>query len=328
MGFQMDKFRVVFYDEIKDVSQIIMLYYLSLNWATNPEALKRMRRDDDRYASEFGLYAVTPDDTVAGGVFLMVIPVETTKGKVNVGGISAVATRPEFQRMGVMTALVERCHEYFAERSLEYSFLTTAKIRVAHGFYEKMGYVDFRTEEIAWKSTRKPTLRLGRGIVVTGFRQQNVVDVDEVFKNVTRGSYGFIHRPPNFLKARYECGKIEPLKKMRLTKQNGRVLGYAYWNPTSMIHTCEEILAVNETSFLSLLADAETTHPDEFLAIRCEGLTHNEIGWLRSAGYTTDIPSYGVVMVKSLKEKTSLGSIRRVFGADRGLFRMGEWDST
>lgn len=324
----MDKFRIVFYDEVTDVSQIVMLYYLSLNWSTNPKALKRMRRDDDRYAPEFGLYAVNPDGTVIGGVLLMQIPVETMKGKVVVGGISAVATRPGFQRMGVMTDLVNRSHEYFAEHGLDYSFLTTSKTRVAHGFYEKMGYMDLKTDEIAWKLARKPSLTHDKRIVITGFEEQNAVGVYEIFKNATKDSYGFIYRPPNFLGARYECGKIEPLKKMRLAKQNGKVSGYAYWDSASQINTCEEILALDESSFKTLLSDAEARFSDEFLAVRCKGLIDNEIGWLRSAGYTTGIPTSGVVMVKSLNGHAGLDGIKRLFGVDKGLFRMGEWDST
>lgn len=327
-AFGMDKFRIVFFDEIRDVSQIVMLYYLSLNWATNPEALKKMRRDDDRYPPEFGLYAVTPDGAVAGGVFLMKIPVETTKGKVMVGGISAVATRPGFQRMGIMTALVDRCHGYFVEYGLDYGFLTTAQTRVAHSFYEKMGYKDLKIDGIAWKLARKPPLPLDERIIATNYEEQNAAEVDEVFKNATENSYGFIYRPPNFLKARYDCGRIEPLKNMRLAKRNGKIVGYAYWDSSVQIHTCVEILALDKSSFMALLADAENRFLGEFLAVRCEGLVNDEIAWLRYAGYTVGVPSYGVTMVKSLGGRMSLGSMKQLFGVDEGLFRVGEWDST
>lgn len=324
---EMDEIRIVYFKELSDISQIATLYYLSLNWLATPKVLEELRQNDDRYTPEFGIFAVTSDGTVIGGVLLMEIPTETLEGKLIVGGINAVATRPGYQRRGIMTTLLTRCHEYFAEHQLDYSFLTTSRSLGAHYLYHKLGYRDLVDREIAWKHAKEPRPNHDKGIAVTSFQKGNNLDVDKIFRGATEGSYGFVYRPTNFLKARCE-GRLIPLEKMRLAKRNNETSGYAYWESSWHVSTCMEILALDKSSFVTLLADAENKLENELLVVHCGGLSKHEIDWLRSAHYHTGIQTYGTVMVRSLKGATKLRSLKPLFGVNKRLFRMGIWDST
>jgi len=323
----MNDVRITYYDELVDVFQLTTLYYLSLNWPATPEILQQIRQNDDRYTPEFGMFAVTRDNIVIGGVLLMEIPTKTLNGKSLVGALNAVATRPGYERRGVMTTLITRCHEFFAEHNIEYVFLTTYRSLGAHNMYKKIGYKDLTTREISWKQVGKAPRYRDKTIVVTNFQEHNTFDVNRIFKVATRDSYGFVYRPRNFLKARYD-GKLVPSEKMRLAKRNNEVTGYAYWESSPEACICPEILALDQSSFASLLADAENRFHQKFLIVHCGGLSKREASWLRLAHYNTEIQTYGTIMVKTLREHASLQSIRSIFGVDKGLFRMGIWDST
>jgi len=325
----MGKFRIVYYGELDDVFQITTLYYLSLGWPATPNVLEELIRNDDRFTPEFGMFAVDHDGTVMGGVLLMEIPTKTLNGKLIVGGLNAVATRPGYHRRGVMTVLITRIHEYFAQHQLDYSFLTSARSLGAHSMYKKLGYKDLVVGEKAWKMAREPPLRYDKKIVVASFQEENSSDVDKIFREATEGSYGFVYRSTNFLKARAgHFSEFAPKKKMRLAKRNDEISGYAYWESSPQVSACKEILALDKSSFVSLLADAENRFRNKFLVISCKGLSKREIDWLRSAGYHTGIQTYGTVVVNFLRGDTNLESIKSLFGVNKGLFRMGVWDST
>jgi len=325
----LDEFRIAYYDELDDVLQLTSLYYLSLNWPATQEILEEKRQNDDRYVPEFGMFAVTNDGTVTGGVFLMQIPTRTLHGKLIVGGINAVATRPGFQRRGVMTTLMTRCHKYFDEHQIDYSFLTTSQSLGAHSMYKKLGYKDLVVQEVAWKLPEK-SLQLNKGFVVANFQEGNELDVYKIFREATKDSYGFVYRPTNFLKARTNgpFPKPSPLEKMRLARRDDKITGYAYWESSTHFSICMEILALDKSSFMSLLADAETRFENKVLAIHCTGLGNREIAWLQSAHYNSRVQTYGTVMAKSIRGRTSLENIASLFAVDKGLFRMGVWDFT
>ncbi len=325
----MVRFSIVYFDELDDVSQLSSLYHLSLDWPVTPELLRMKRKKDDRYVPEFGLFAVANDDTVIGGVLLMQIPTRTVNGKLMVGGINAVATRPGYQRRGVMTALMARCHKYFEEHQRDYSFLTTSQSLGAHSMYQKLGYKDLSVREIAWKHVGKPSVS-NKKFLIRNFQETDKSDVTRVFREATKDSYGFVYRQADFLNARINGPflKPSPMKNMRIVRRNEKVLGYAYWESSPQFSMCEEILASDRSSFTSLLADAENRFPNRALIIRCSGLIKREINWLQSANYNTRVQTYGTVMIKSIREQTNLESPKSLFGVDKGLFRMGTWDST
>ncbi len=326
----MSDYRIVFFDEIDDPYKVALIFQLSLAWPVNPRLLQELRSSDERYTREFGIFAVTRDGTVASGLLLMRIPTQTIQGRLEVGGVNAVSTRPDFARRGLMTAIMKRTHEYFLERDLKYSVLTTSKRLGAMTMYQRLGYSEIDHSEVAVKYPNQTRTRSPESALVRPFSETDVDNVDDVYKRAVEGSTGFICRPKNFLKARKYSKDVEikPAENMRVVQRGDSVTGYAYWEPNQRTSESPEIMALDEASFHALLADAERRNPDATVMVLCDGLTDLEIGWLNRASYQAPLEAYGSLLVKSLKGKTDSNRIKRIYGVDSGKFRIGLWDGT
>ena len=278
-------FRIVYFDDIDDPHQVTLLFQLSLFFPAMPKVLEEMRTNDDRYTSEFGIFAVTKDGVVAAGNLLMRIPTETTNGRLDVGGVNAVATRPEFGRRGIMTSIMKATHQYFREQNLEHSFLTTSGRLGAMILYEQIGYGELIRTHVAVKYPNQPHTPAPSDLAVRSFTEDDVPNVDMVYKEAVKGSYGFIHRPNNFLKARnYATGEMKPKENLRIAEHDSKATAYAYWDSNPRLSEAYEINALDRASFHSLLADAEQRNPNAGIMIWCDGLTSLEVGWLKEAG--------------------------------------------
>jgi GNAT superfamily N-acetyltransferase len=322
--------RIVYFDEVGDPYQITLLLQLSLHFSATPEYLQKIRVSDDRYAPEFGIFAVDPNGTVVAGHLLMHIATETINGRLHVGGVNAVGTRPDFTRRGIMTRLMTRTHEYFIDRDLEYSVLTTSDRLVAALLYEKLGYVELDRSRIAVKYPTRPRAPVSPDVSVRPFSEEDRPIVTKVFRAAVAGSYGFIHRPHDFLKARNGSvdKEIRPAEKLRIARRGRKPTGYAYWEPNPRVTEAYEILALDSSSFQALLADAETRRPNTSVWVWCDGLTRRELDWLKNAGYEVPIEAYGRALIKYLNGKTHSARMKKMYGVDAGNFRLGIWDGT
>ncbi len=323
-------FRIVFFDEIDDPYKVTLLFQLSLPWPAMPRLLQELRSNDDRYTREFGIFAVTKEGTVASGHLLMRISTQTTKGRLEVGGISAVSTRPDFARSGLMTSVTNKAHEYFRELDLEYSVLTTSRRLGAMTLYQQLDYREISHSMVAVKYPNQPRTPPPEDVRVRAFSETDVADIDGVYKRAVEGSTGFIYRPRNFLKARnYTKGlQIKPRENMRLVERGDSVTGYAYWESSPTTSDALEIMANDEISFHGLLADAERRNPDAAVTVWCDGLIDPEIKWLKRAGYEGPLEAYGSFLAKSLKQETNSHSIKEMYGVELGKFRIGLLDGT
>ena len=72
----------------------------------------------------------------------MKIPTQTIQGRLDIIGVNAVGTRPDFSRRGIMTSIMKAAHRYFLERGLTVSALTTSKRLGAAVMYARLGYVE------------------------------------------------------------------------------------------------------------------------------------------------------------------------------------------
>ncbi len=324
----MSDYRIVFYDEVDDPYQITLMFQLSLLFPAMPSILEYLRKHDDRYTPEFGIFAVTSNGTVAGGHLLMRIPTETRDGRLEVAGVNAVGTRPDFARQGIMSAIMNRTHEYFHEQGLEYSLLTSSWRLGAMVMYERMDYAEISSGSIAAKYPNQPRTPLPPNVQVRPFNETDLDAVDIVYNEAVTGSFGLIHRPKHFLEARkFNSGEIK-WEDLRIAQRGDKVIGYAHWDVNPRRSESLEIMALDRESMHALLAEAEQRNPAGAIMILCEGLVDEEIGWLKEAGYIAPVKMYFSTVVKSLKGKTDAEAIRRMYGVDEGKFRLGEWDST
>jgi len=319
----------VYFDEITDPYQVTLLLQLSLFFTATPKVLEEMRANDGRYTREFGIFALAKDGTVAAGHLLMRIPTETTTERLDVGGVNAVATRPDFARRGIMTSIMSETHQYFRDQNLELSFLTTSERLGAMTMYQHLGYVELDRSHVAFKDPGQPRTPTPSAATVRAFSEEDVQDVDRIYREVVTGSYGFIHRPENFLKARkYAAMEIKPKENLRIVLQGDRTTGYAYWDSNPRLSEAHEIIALNRESFHALLAEAERRNPEACVLLWCDGLTSLEIGWLKDAAYQGPLETYGRAVIKNLNRKTDGRKLRLLYGVETEKFRLGLWDET
>ena len=318
------------FDEIDDPLKVTRLFQLSLSFTATPKVLEELRANDDRYTPEFGIFALTERGDVAAGHLLMKIPTETTVGRLDVGGVNAVGTHPGFARRGAMTAVMNASHKYFREHGLEHSVITTSRTLGAMMLYERLGYVELARSTLAMKYPNQPRMSAQSEFNIRPYSDEDLSQIDRVFGEAVGGSYGFIHRPNNFLKARnHTIGlDINPKQKLRVARREGLVSGYAYWESNPNLSSAHEILALDRSSFHALLADAEQRNPEAGILVRCGGLTKLETGWIKEAGYQGPIESYGRAIIKSLTGETDSERMKALYGVSLGKFRVGLWDNT
>jgi len=130
--------KIVEYDQV-DPLGVLHLNLLSLGYALTPEKVALIRRLDPRPFPFLAVYAVE-EGVVAGQVGVYRLPMVSTQGREEVGGICAVCTHPAFSKRGVATALLEEAHSRMRRAGLRFSTLGTARHRVAHALYLRQGY--------------------------------------------------------------------------------------------------------------------------------------------------------------------------------------------
>jgi len=326
----MTEFRIVYFDEVKDPYQITLLLQLSLYFPATPEHLGLMRKSDDRYTPEFGIFAVTTDGTVVAGHFLMQIPTETTDGRLDVGGVNAVATRPDYARKGIMNAVMTKAHDYFLDRGLEYSFLTTSNRLVAAGLYEKLGYVELARGRNVVKYPNQFRFQASADASVRPGSEDDRPIIDEIFRKVVAGSYGFVYRPNDFLRARAGMvdREVRLSEKLRVVERDQKPTGYAYWESNPRLTEATEILALDQDSFIALLSDAESRAPNNVVLVCCDGLIDRELDWFKGTGFEAPVESYSRAIIKDFKGKTDANRMKKLYGVETGKFRCGLWDGT
>jgi GNAT superfamily N-acetyltransferase len=322
-------YRIVFFDEIEDPYKVTLMFQLSFFFPPLPSRLQYNREHDDRFTPEFGIFAVTRDGDVAAGHLLMRIKTETKEGGLEIGGVNAVGTRPDYARQGIMTAIMDRSHDYFRERGLEYSLLTSSWRLGAMVMYGRMDYAEISSGHLATKYPNQARTPKPPDVDVRPFTDEDFDAIDRVYNEAVQGSYGLIHRPKHFLKARkFASGGEIKGSDLRIAQQGDRVTGYAHWDVNPRHTESLEIMSLDRESMHALLAEIEQRNPTGAVTILCEGLIGEEVGWLKEAGYTAPVKMYSSTVVKSLKGKTDGAAIRQMYGVDEGRFRLGEWDST
>ncbi|NUQ39478.1 MAG: GNAT family N-acetyltransferase, partial [Caldilineales bacterium] len=135
--------RIVEYDAV-DPLQVLHLNLLCLDFALTPELVAIIRRMDPRPFPFFALYAVE-GSTVAGQVGVFRLPVVSTAGAAEVGGVWAVSTHPAWRGRGVASLLLDEAHARMAAAGLRFSTLGANRYQVAHALYKKQGYSDLAT---------------------------------------------------------------------------------------------------------------------------------------------------------------------------------------
>src|SRR5512143_495397 len=100
--------KILEYNDV-DPLKVVYLTQLALDCALTPEMAVRIRQTDPRPFPCLAIYAVE-DEAVLGQVGIFRLPMISTEGREDVGGIWAVSTHPRHAGRGVASRLLEEAH--------------------------------------------------------------------------------------------------------------------------------------------------------------------------------------------------------------------------
>lgn len=294
----------------------------SLNFPLTPERAAKIREMDPRSFPFFALYAVI-GGIVAGQVGVFRLPVVTTTGKEEVGGLWAVCTHPSFRRQGIASRLSEEAHDRMRQAGLRLSTLGTSRHLGAYLLYQKHGYVDAhvsgstmaRCDEVCGQSSL-------RAIQADASKW---ILVDELFDRLSRDYLGFARRHPAFIAMMVAAGDIGP-KDIWLIRREGHLVGYALARRVDTVLSVYSLLletGVDAAEAVAAIADEMNVL---FMRVRVD---HERVGEnLRGAGYPPIRDRWGVFMIKSLVPELSLDAARSSLGIGSERFLISQIDIT
>ncbi len=110
--------KILTYDELDPLS-VFNLTMLALDFPLTPEHAEHIRRTDPRPFPCLSVCAVEGWQVI-GHVGIFRLPMVTTEGREDVGGVWAVSTHPEHSGRGVATSLLEEAHTRMRQAGLHF----------------------------------------------------------------------------------------------------------------------------------------------------------------------------------------------------------------
>lgn len=309
---------IVEYNDI-DPMWAFNLSLLALDFPFTPEHAAHIRRTDQRPFPCLAVYAVE-DDIVMGKVGVFRLPMITTEGREDLGGIWAVSTHPQHARRGVASRLMGEAHARMREAGLRFSTLGTSRYRVAYKLYQRHGYEDMQVLgtalarwETALQSTRLRAERPDSG----GFDF-----VEKVFETVATDYLGFAWRYTPFARLRDNVS----LEDIWILWEGDQPIGYALTHGDKTTLKISDLLLRRGVDAVEAVAAVVSGVKTSYVQVRVS--RPMDIASLRRAGYHVAHPDWGAFMLKPLHPEVSVEDARRLLGIGTDRFLISWLDMT
>ena len=312
--------KILEYNDVDPLS-VLHLTMLALDFPFTPEHAIHIRRTDPRPFPFFTLNAVE-DDVVLGQVGVFCLPMISTNGREDVGGVWAVSTHPAHSGRGVASALLEEAHTRMRDAGLRFSTLGTNRYRTAYKLYQQHGYEDMQVHATAiakWETAHQPTrLRAER---VQSPDPDGYELVEKLFADIAQEYLGFAWRHTPFARLR-----LVDLSDLWILKENGHPIGYAF------VHTDQSMLKISNLTLKpgtdATEAVAAVTAEQKSLYVQVKITRPAEIASLRCAGYQVAHPTWDAFMLKPLIPDVTVNDAHRLFGIGTDRFLISWLDLT
>jgi len=293
------------YDEV-DPLRVLHLTMLALDFPLTPEHAAHIRRTDPRPFPCFTVNAVE-DGNVLGQVGVFRLPMISTAGREDVGGVWAVSTHPAFAGRGIASLLLDEAHERMRAAGLRFSTLGTNRYRVAYKLYQQHGYADMNVWATAlarWETAHQPTRLRAQPAQNTG----GYDFVEWIFEQIASDylGFGWRHTPFTRLRAAVQLEDIYILWK------NEQPLGYALTQvdgPLMRISCVASRMGVDVAEAAAAITAERKSNYVQVIISRPAEVTS-----LRRAGYWVAHPSWDAFMVKPLVPDVTVEDARHTFG--------------
>jgi GNAT superfamily N-acetyltransferase len=309
--------KIVEYNDV-DPHQVTYLTKLALDFPFTPEMAVRIRQTDPRPFPCFGVYAVE-DGEVIGQVGIFRLPMVTSVGREDVGGVWAVSTHPQYAGRGVASHLLEEAHIRMREAGLRFSTLGTDRYRVAYKLYRQHGYEEtnvWATALARWETAHQPT-RLNAQLP----GPEGYDFVEQIYMSVAKSYLGFAWRYTPF----------ERLRRISLTdiwilRENSRVVGYALTRADQAMLTISNLVLQQGIDASEAVAAVAAELNSAYVQVKVSRPI--EMTSLRGARYHVAHPTWDSFMIKPLIPEVTLEDARELFGMGTDRFLISWLDVT
>lgn len=220
------------YPEIFKLSEYAFQYHL------NEEAYNKKCKEAERHK----IYGYKINDTLAGKLHM--IPLEVfIQGKLfTMGGISSVATWPEYSGQGIAEKLIKKSLIEFKEKNTKLAYLHPFNV----GFYRRFGF------EIAFDSVnyKIPVEKLRHPWKKTGYIERHIIKTSElnlVYEQFARQFNGGINRDEKWWQQRVLTD--EKAEVILIKDKEGKPQGYLIYK---VENNCFEVIEMAYTNQIYL----------------------------------------------------------------------------
>ena len=310
--------KILTFDELDPLS-VFNLTMLALDFPLTPEHAEHIRRTDPRPFPCLSVCAVEGEQVI-GHVGIFRLPMVTTEGREDVGGVWAVSTHPEHSGRGVATSLLEEAHTRMRQAGLRFSTLGTSRSGVSYRLYRRHGYEDMNVRATAlarWDTAHQPTRLRAEPAGPAGYDF-----VEKVFEEIAQDYLGFAWRHQPFARLRDKVG----LADIWMLWNNDRVVGYALVDADKTVLKITDLLLKSGVDAAEAVAAVASVLKTAYVWVKLS--RPEEIASLRRAGYQVAHPDWGAFMLKPLAPEVTAEDARRLLGIGTDQFLISWLDMT
>jgi GNAT superfamily N-acetyltransferase len=290
--------KILAYDEV-DPLGVLELNLLALGFALTPEYAAHIRRTDPRPLPFFGVYAVEGKQVI-GQVGVFRLPMVSSQGRVDVGGVWAVSTHPKYAGRGVASILLDEAHSRMRAAGLRFSSLGTDRYRTAYRLYQRCGYEDTQVLASAlapWEVAHQPTRLRAQLAGPEGYDL-----VDQVFAEVASEYLGFAWRHMPFIRLRDKVA----LEDIWILWMNNERIGYALAHRDRSILKISSLLTRDGIDLAEAVAAVAAEIQTAYVRVKLNRPI--DIYSLIQSGYQVARPDWGAFMIKALAPEATPGA--------------------
>jgi GNAT superfamily N-acetyltransferase len=309
--------KIVEYNDV-DPYEVLNLNLLALDFALTPEKVAHLRQSDPRPFPCLAIYAVD-GNTIMGQVGIFRLPMISTNGREDVGGIWAVSTHPQYSGKGIASTLITEAHTRMQKAGLRFSTLGTDRFRVSHKLYRQMGYEEtnvWGTAFARWKTAHQPTRLKAQPLGPDGYDL-----VEQVFADIAKEYLGFAWRYSPFERLR----RLSP-SDIWILRENNTIVGYALAQSDNTMLAISNIILRLEVDIAEAVSALVAELKSSYIQVKVSRPV--EITNLKRAGYFVAHPSWSSFMIKPLLPEISTNAAMRHFGIGTNRFLISWLDET
>lgn len=305
-----------------DPLEVLHLNLLCLDFPLTPERAAMIHQQDPRVFPFFCVYAQV-DGVVAGQVGVFRLPVVSSTGADEVGGVWAVSTHPSYAGQGIALGLLEEAHARMRTAGLRFSTLGTDRYRVAHRLYEKLGYENVHSSPSV--IGRRETLPTAIELRAERAGSDRLPLADQLFEQIAGSYLGFARRHSPFFpfleRREYLSGQ-----DLWLLWRNDELVGYATTFTSKSVLRVANLLLLDAIDPVEAVAAVAQEGDARYVQITVD--RPGDTVAYRQAGLRLADTMWGTFMVKSLEKGVTVDDFRRLYGVGTDRFLISSMDIT